>query len=57
MEARIDVMYMYAFSGMSSNNAIMIFCFSDNDNAIEILLVSGVRLLDAEAFGVQETES
>ena len=57
MDARINVMYMYAFIGMSSNNAIMIFRFSDNDKAIEILLASGVRLLDAEAFGILETES
>jgi hypothetical protein len=57
MDARINVMYMYAFIGMSSNNAVMIFRFSDNDKAIEILLASGVKLLDAKAFGILETES
>jgi len=57
MDARINVMYMYAFIGMSSNNAVMIFRFSDNDRAIEILLASGIKLLDAKAFGILETES
>jgi hypothetical protein len=57
MEARINVMYMYAFIGMSSNNAVMIFRFSDNDRAIEILQSSGSKLLDAKAFGILETES
>jgi hypothetical protein len=57
MDARINVMYMYAFIGMSSNNAVMIFRFSDNDRAIEILLSSGIKLLDAKAFGILETES
>lgn len=57
MDARINVMYMYAFIGMSSNNAVMIFRFSDNDKAIEILLASGIKLLDAKAFGILETES
>jgi hypothetical protein len=57
MDARINVIYMYAFIGMSSNNAVMIFRFSDNDRAIEILLAGGVKLLDAKAFGILETES
>jgi len=57
MDARINVIYMYAFIGMSSNNAVMIFRFSDNDRAIEILLASGIKLLDAKAFGILETES
>jgi hypothetical protein len=57
MDARINVMYMYAFIGMSSNNAVMIFRFSDNDRAIEILLASGIKLLDSKAFGILETES
>jgi len=35
----------------------MIFRFSDNDEAIRILLESGHVLLDAEAFGILETEN
>jgi hypothetical protein len=55
-QARINVLYMYAFIGMSANNAIMIFRFSDNDKAIELLQENGVRLLDSESFGILETE-
>jgi len=55
-QVRINVLYMYAFIGMSANNAIMIFRFSDNDKAIELLQENGVRLLDSESFGILETE-
>ena len=35
----------------------MIFRFSDNDKAIEVLSAIGISLLDAEAFGILETET
>jgi hypothetical protein len=35
----------------------MVFRFSDNDRAIEILQDAGVKLLDAEAFGILENPS
>jgi hypothetical protein len=35
----------------------MIFRFSDNDKAIEVLKVNGIHLLDAEAFGILENTS
>ncbi len=57
MEAKINVLYTYAFVGSSSGNAVMIFRFSDNDSAIEILQKNGVKLLDAESFGILETET
>uniref|UniRef100_A0A7C4RUE4 Amino acid-binding protein n=1 Tax=Desulfatirhabdium butyrativorans TaxID=340467 RepID=A0A7C4RUE4_9BACT len=56
-EANVNVMYMYAFIGMSANNAVMIFRFSDNDKAIEVLQRNGVHILDATAFGILETET
>lgn len=56
-EANVNVMYMYAFIGMSANNAVMIFRFSDNDKAIEVLQKNGVHILDAKAFGILETET
>jgi hypothetical protein len=34
----------------------MIFRFSDNDKAIGILQANGINLLDADAFGILETE-
>jgi hypothetical protein len=55
LDAKINVDYMYAFIGFSSNRAVMIFRFGDNDKAVEILQENGVRLLDAQAFGMLET--
>lgn len=56
-EANVYVVFMYAFIGFSPAQAVMIFRFSDNDKAIEILKANGIRLLDADAFGILETES
>jgi hypothetical protein len=55
-DANINVIYMYAFIGSTTGKAIMIFRFSDNDLAIEVLKKSGHRLLDADAFGILENE-
>lgn len=57
LDANLNVTYMYALVGFSSGKAVMIFRFSDNDMAIEILLKNDVKLLDAEAFGIIETEN
>ncbi|MDM8524743.1 amino acid-binding protein [Desulfococcaceae bacterium HSG8] len=57
MEAKINVLYTYAFVGSSSGNAVMVFRFGDNDKAVEVLQKNGVRLLDAEAFGILESET
>ncbi len=56
-EANVSVVFMYAFIGFSQGKAVMIFRFSDNDKAIRVLQASGVNLLDAEAFGILESES
>lgn len=50
----ISVIYSYAYVGVSACNAVMIFRFSDNDKAIQILQENGVKLLDPEAFGIIE---
>ncbi len=55
--AGVNVVFMYAFIGFSQGRAVMIFRFSDNDKAVEILKANGVSLLDAETFGILETES
>ncbi|MCM2359508.1 MAG: amino acid-binding protein [Geobacteraceae bacterium] len=52
--SRVNVEYMYAVAGATPGKAVMIFRFSDNDLAIEMLRKIGVRLLDAEAFGILE---
>lgn len=57
-KAHINVVFMYAFiGGISDGSAVMIFRFSDNDKAVEILKSNGVNLLNAEAFGILENET
>ena len=55
-KANVSVVFMYAFIGISSDKAVMVFRFSDNDRAIEVLKANGVNLLDAKSFGILETE-
>ena len=55
-EAGLYVVFMYAFTRFSQGKAVMIFRFSDNDKAIEVLQANGINLLDAESFGILETE-
>ena len=54
MEADIRVKFMYAFIGTSIGKAVMIFRFSDNDKAIDMLQGNGVRILDATSFDISE---
>lgn len=56
-EANVNVVFMYAHIRFSSGNAVMIFRFNDNDKAIEVLLDSGVKLLDTTKFGILETDN
>ncbi len=56
-EAGVTVIFMYAFITFTKGNAIMVFRFSDNDKAIEVLQANGMKLLDAKAFGILETGS
>ena len=56
-DANISVIFMYAFIGFSSDHAVMIFRFSDNDKAVEVLQKNGIHLLDAETFGILESNS
>ena len=53
--ANINVVFMYAFIGLSSDKAVMIFKFSDNDKAVKLLQSIGVNILDANAFGILES--
>jgi hypothetical protein len=54
LQAKVNVTYMYSFIGFSPGKAVLVFRFSDNDRAIEVLQKSGIKLLDAEAFGILE---
>ena len=56
-EVGVSVIFMYAFITFAKGNAIMIFRFSDNDKAIDVLKANGTRLLDAEEFGILANES
>ena len=56
-QAGVSVIFMYAFITFAQGNAIMIFRFSDNDKAIEVLKASGIHLLDTESFGILENTS
>ena len=53
-ETQVNVDYMYALAGTGSSagKAVMVFRFSDNDRAIEIMRGNNVKLLDAESFGI-----
>ena len=57
MEANVQVVFTYAYSGFSQDKAVMIFRFSDNDRAVEVLQANGVNLLDADSFGILENDS
>ena len=49
---RINVEYMYAVAGTYRDKAIMVFRFSDIDQAIATLQKNDIKLLDAESFGI-----
>lgn len=59
LESKVNVEYMYALAGTgtSSGKAVMVFRFSDNDRAIEILQGNDIKILDAESFGILENPS
>jgi hypothetical protein len=56
MKANIRMKFMYAFIGSSVGKAVMIFRFSDNDKAIEVLQQNGARILDATTFDISEQD-
>lgn len=56
LDENVNIIYTYAFTGFSADKAVMICRFSDNDKAIEILQRNGIKLLNAEAFGVLESK-
>lgn len=45
---KVNVEYMYAFIERSSDNAVIIFRFDENDKAIKILSARGVTILDGK---------
>ncbi len=55
-DANVHVLFMYAYFRQTADKAVMIFRFSDNDRAIEILKSQGVTICDAEKFGILENQ-
>jgi hypothetical protein len=55
-ETQVNVEYLYALSGPGAapGKAVMIFRFSDNDRAVEIMQQNGITLLDTRAIGMLE---
>ena len=56
-DVKVSVVFMYAYITFASGKAIMIFRFTDNDKAIEILKQNGFNMIDAETFGILENGS
>ena len=55
--SQVNINYMYALAGTggAARKAVMVFRFSDNDRASEILQKNNVKLLDAKDFGIIES--
>jgi hypothetical protein len=47
-DARVNVEYMYAFVERCGGDAVIIFRFDDSVQAIEVLLASGMKVLEGE---------
>jgi hypothetical protein len=56
-DANVNVVHMYAHIRASADRAVMIFRFGDIQKAVEILQANGVKLLDADAFGMLENQT
>ncbi len=56
LDRKINVEYMYAFTGFSVSEAVMIFRFRQHEEAVKALRENGVQLLNAADFGVLEAE-
>ena len=54
MDAGIKIKYSYAYAGSNLRKTIMIFCFSDNEKAIQVLTKKHIHALDHNAFGMLE---
>lgn len=55
-EQRIDVEYMYAFTGFSPKEAVMVFGFKDVEKAARVMSECNVSLLGSDEFGALESK-
>lgn len=58
LDYQVNVEYMYALAGTgpSSGKAVIVLRFNDNDRAIELMLRNGIKILDADSFGMVEAQ-
>lgn len=58
LDYQVNIEYMYALAGTgpSSGKAVMVLRFNDNDRAIELMLKNGIKILDADSFGMAEAQ-
>lgn len=54
MDADIKIKYSYACAGVNTGKTIMIFCFDDNDKAIQVLTEKQIRPLAYNRMGMLE---
>ena len=54
MDADIKIKYSYAYAGVNPRKTIMIFCFNDNDKAIQVLTKKQIQPLDYNSIGMLE---
>ena len=54
MDADIKIKYSYASAGVNQGKRVMIFCFSDNDKAIQVLAEKQIQPLDYNSIGMLE---
>jgi hypothetical protein len=53
----VNVQYSYAYVGGAGGNAVMIFSFSDNEEAVKMLKEKNYKILNAEDFGIIESDT
>jgi hypothetical protein len=54
MAAGINIKYSYAYAGGHLGKTVMIFCFSDNDRALQVLTQKRIHALDYLTFDMLE---
>jgi hypothetical protein len=54
LDADIKIKYSYACTGVNAGKTIMIFCFNDNDKAIQVLTEKQIRPLEHSRMGMLE---
>jgi hypothetical protein len=54
MDADVKIKYSYAYAGDRPGKSVMVFCFSDNDKAVQVLAEKQIRPLDLNSISMLE---